>query len=80
MKALRAKYENSITIPNRFDICYATDNRQSAVNELVKDVDMLLVIGSKHSHNSQELRKKGEKAGLLSISIDRSNEIKKDWF
>lgn len=80
MRALREKYGEDITIPNRWDICYATDNRQAAVDELIKMVDMLLVVGSKHSHNSQELRKKGEKEGLLSISIDTATEIEKVWF
>ncbi len=80
MKALREKYGEKVMIPNRWDICYATDNRQAAVDNLVTMADMLLVVGSKHSHNSQELRRKGEKAGLPSISIDTADEIERAWF
>lgn len=80
MKALRSKYGEDITIPNRWDICYATDNRQAAVDQLVSAADLLLVVGSKHSHNSQELRRKGEKAGLPAHSVDTADEIQRQWF
>lgn len=69
-----------IEIPPRRDICYATDNRQAAVEKLLPMIDFLLVVGSQHSHNSQELRKKGEKAGIPAYSVDTPDEIDLDWF
>lgn len=80
MLGLRNKFGETIKIPNRWDICYATDNRQAAVDELVTLTDLLLVVGSKHSHNSQELRRKGEKAGIPSYSVDAVGEIERSWF
>lgn len=68
-------------VPNRLDICYAMFNRQAAVEQLLqKGIDCLLVVGSKHSHNSQELRHKGEKAGIPAFSVDRPEEIDIEWF
>ncbi len=79
MKALKLKYQG-IDIPNRWDICYATDNRQSAVEKLLPIVEGLLVVGSPHSHNSQELRKMGAAKGLPSFSVDYPSDIDKQWF
>lgn len=56
-----------IEIPNRWDICYATDNRQAAVDQLLAKVDFLIVVGSQQSHNSQELQRKGDKKDILSV-------------
>lgn len=63
-------------------ICYAMENRWNSVAEMTEwgMIDMLLVVGSKHSHNSQELRIKGEKDGIPSYSIDRPEEIQESWF
>lgn len=71
---------SDVEIPSRRDICYAMDNRWTAVRDLLPRVDMLLVVGSKHSHNSQQLRLTGEKAGLPSYSVDRPEEIDRSWF
>lgn len=78
-QALKSRFPE-IEIPNRWDICYATDNRQIAVEQLVKAVDALVVVGSKHSHNSQELRKKGDLAGIPSYSVDVPSELQPEWF
>ena len=61
------------------DICYATQNRQDAVKELTKQIDLLLVIGAKNSSNSNRLRDLGEKAKLPSYLINSAKDIKKDW-
>lgn len=71
----------NVIVPNRWDICYATDNRQQAVDDLIqRGIDSLLVVGSPHSHNSQELRRKGELAGKPSHSVDYPDEINIDWY
>src|SRR3989338_813392 len=64
------------------DICYATDNRQLAVSELLSkygDVDLLLVVGSEHSHNSQELLKIGLKKDIQSYAFDDPNKLDPSW-
>lgn len=77
---LREKFPE-IEIPNRLDICYAMHNRQAAVDILMgQGINLLLVVGSPHSHNSQELRSKGEKAGIPSYSVDKPEELKGEWF
>lgn len=62
------------------DICDATDVRQSAVRDLIGNVDMEIVVGSSHSHNSEELRRIGEKRGKPSYLIDGADEIDRSWF
>ncbi len=80
-KILRLKERfPDLEIPSRLDICYAADNRQEAVSELVELVDLILVVGSKHSHNSEELRRIGERAKLPSFLIDSPGEIQMKWF
>ncbi|MBI2596193.1 4-hydroxy-3-methylbut-2-enyl diphosphate reductase [Candidatus Daviesbacteria bacterium] len=80
-KILRLKERfPDIWIPSRWDICYAADNRQQAVEKLVKLVDLLIIVGSKHSHNSEELRRIGEMAKMPSFLIDSPLEIDKGWF
>lgn len=69
----------SIKSPKRDDICYATQNRQDAVKQLVKDCDLLLVIGSNTSSNSNRLREIAEKKGIESYLIDDANHINNEW-
>lgn len=71
-----------IIIPNRFDICYATDNRQTAVDNLLDNysADFLLVAGSAHSHNSQELKRKADRKGIPSALIDNPNDLRPELF
>lgn len=65
--------------PHQEDICYATQNRQNAVKELSKLVDVILVIGSPNSSNSNRLRELGEHCGIPSYLIDSASDINPDW-
>ena len=65
--------------PHQEDICYATQNRQNAVKELSKLVDVILVIGSPNSSNSNRLRELGEHCGIDSYLIDSTADINLDW-
>ena len=65
--------------PHQEDICYATQNRQNAVKALSKLVDVILVIGSPNSSNSNRLRELGEHCGIQSYLIDASSDIDPAW-
>jgi 4-hydroxy-3-methylbut-2-enyl diphosphate reductase len=65
--------------PHQEDICYATQNRQNAVKALSKLVDVILVIGSPNSSNSNRLRELGEHCGIQSYLIDASSDINPAW-
>ncbi len=65
--------------PHQEDICYATQNRQNAVKELSKLVDVILVIGSPNSSNSNRLRELGEHCGIDSYLIDSASDINPVW-
>ena len=75
---LKARFPN-IHTPKRDDICYATQNRQDAVKKLVGDCDLLLVIGSQTSSNSNRLREIAEKNGIASYLIDNATQIDHQW-
>jgi len=68
-----------ISEPERTDICYATTNRQNAVRELAGRVDMVLVVGSKNSSNSNRLREVADLRGVSAYLIDRATEIDPAW-
>jgi 4-hydroxy-3-methylbut-2-enyl diphosphate reductase len=76
--ALRARFP-TIRAPQREDICYATSNRQWAVKELLPDIDLLLVIGSRNSSNSNRLVETAHAAGVASHLIDDETEIDESW-
>ncbi len=76
--ALKAKFP-AIEGPDTKDICYATQNRQQAVKELAKHVELLLVVGSKNSSNSNRLRDLGEEYGIPAYLIDDAEAIKPQW-
>jgi 4-hydroxy-3-methylbut-2-enyl diphosphate reductase len=76
--ALKARFPN-IQGPKREDICYATSNRQAAVKELAKTCDLVLVIGSKNSSNSNRLREVAERMGTDSWLIDGPEDIDPEW-
>jgi 4-hydroxy-3-methylbut-2-en-1-yl diphosphate reductase len=76
--ALRRRFPN-IRAPQREDICYATSNRQWAVKELLPEVDLLLVIGSRNSSNSNRLVEVANAAGVASYLIDDESEIDERW-
>jgi 4-hydroxy-3-methylbut-2-enyl diphosphate reductase len=65
--------------PHQEDICYATQNRQNAVKELSGLVDVILVIGSPNSSNSNRLRELAERCGIPSYLIDSSSDINPEW-
>jgi 4-hydroxy-3-methylbut-2-enyl diphosphate reductase len=69
----------AITGPNLKDICYATQNRQNAIKELTKQIDVLLVIGAQNSSNSNRLRDLGEEMGIPSYLINNAEDINSDW-
>jgi len=65
--------------PDTRDICYATQNRQTAVRELSQQVDVVLVVGAQNSSNSQRLREIAAQAGVRSYLIAQGSELKPDW-
>ncbi len=75
---LREKFPD-ITGPRKDDICYATQSRQDAVRELAGHVDVLLVLGSINSSNSNRLRELAEKRGVAAYLIDGAADIKTEW-
>jgi len=77
--ALKARFP-TIVGPDVRDICYATQNRQSAVRELAKAVDMILVVGSGNSSNSNRLREIGEELGKPAYLIDDASALDPAWF
>ncbi len=77
--ALKKKYP-SVSSPKKEDICYATQNRQNAVKDLAKQSDIVLVVGSKNSSNSNRLRELSEKLGVPSYLIDGPQDIDDAWF
>jgi len=66
--------------PKRDDICYATTNRQQAVKQLASHCEVVLVIGSKNSSNSNRLREVAEREGARSYLVDDANDVHPDWF
>lgn len=70
----------SIHGPRKDDICYATQNRQDAVKKLAEDCDLMLVVGSINSSNSNRLRELAEKLDTPSYLVDDSDHLKKHWF
>ncbi|MFC1748694.1 4-hydroxy-3-methylbut-2-enyl diphosphate reductase [Pseudomonadota bacterium] len=69
----------SISGPRKDDICYATQNRQDAVKDLADSCDLILVVGSTNSSNSNRLRELAEKSGTKAYLIDNAGEIQVDW-
>jgi 4-hydroxy-3-methylbut-2-enyl diphosphate reductase len=77
--ALRRRFP-AIVGPDVRDICYATQNRQQAVRDLAATVDMILVVGSRNSSNSNRLREIGEELGKPSYLIDDAEALRESWF
>lgn len=76
--ALKARYPQLIG-PNKEDICYATQNRQEAVKEIAPGVDLVLVLGSQNSSNSQRLAELARIIGKPAYLIDTMNELDPTW-
>jgi len=77
--ALKARFP-SIVGPDVRDICYATQNRQQAVRDLANRVDLILVVGSRNSSNSNRLREIGEELGRPAYLIDDASAMQPEWF
>ena len=77
--ALKEKYP-AIQGPHKNDVCYATTNRQEAVRELAKLSDLVLVVGSKNSSNSNRLAELASRMGVKSQLLDDPSDIQADWF
>src|SRR4051812_13670587 len=77
--ALKQRFP-ALRSPRKEDICYATQNRQDAVKNLVKQCDIILVVGSPSSSNSNRLREIAEKAGIPGYLIDGPDDLKHEWF
>ncbi|MCI5127928.1 MAG: 4-hydroxy-3-methylbut-2-enyl diphosphate reductase [Candidatus Electrothrix sp. AS4_5] len=78
LTALRKQFPD-INEPSRTDICFATSNRQIAVRNLSESVDLILVVGSKNSSNSNRLREVAEKKNIPAYLIDHAGEINRKW-
>ncbi len=76
--ALRQKFPD-IVGPRRDDICYATTNRQAAVKELARECDLVLVIGSRNSSNSNRLVEVARECGSASHLIDNEGQVQEEW-
>ena len=77
--ALRQRFP-AIGGPRKDDICYATQNRQDAVKQLASECDVLLVVGSPNSSNSNRLRELAERMGTPAYLIDGAEDLDKSWF
>ena len=76
--ALRQRFPN-ILQPKKDDICYATQNRQDAVKDLAERCELVLVVGSPNSSNSNRLREVAERNGATAYLIDNAEEIRREW-
>lgn len=76
--ALKARFPN-LTGPKKSDICYATQNRQDAVRALAERADLVLVVGSTNSSNSNRLRELAQRCGKPAYLIDGADDIQREW-
>lgn len=79
IQAIKKKFP-FIVDPPKEDICYATTNRQKAIKELVQKVDLVLVVGSKTSSNSQRLKETAIAHGKKAFLVDGVNDLQEEWF
>ena len=79
INALQERFPNIIG-PDVKDICYATQNRQSAVRDLVKNVDLVLVVGARNSSNSNRLKDIGSESGVNTYLIETADDMSMKWF
>lgn len=76
--ALKDKFPN-IQAPKSDDICYATQNRQDAVKIMAKDCDLVIIVGSPNSSNSNRLREVAENQGVEAYMVDNASYLKQEW-
>ncbi|WP_394129866.1 4-hydroxy-3-methylbut-2-enyl diphosphate reductase [Shewanella maritima] len=79
IEALKQRFP-AIEGPRKDDICYATQNRQDAVRNMSSDADLMIVVGSKNSSNSNRLRELAEKQGISAYLVDNGNDVDAAWF
>ncbi len=79
LDALRRRFP-TLAAPRKEDICYATQNRQDAVKKLVAECDVVIVVGSQTSSNSNRLREIAEKAGIPGYLVDGPDDLRPEWF
>jgi 4-hydroxy-3-methylbut-2-enyl diphosphate reductase len=77
--ALQARFP-AIVGPKRDDICYATQNRQDAVKLLTPKVDVVIVVGSQNSSNTNRLRELATNRGVPAYMVDQADELRAEWF
>jgi 4-hydroxy-3-methylbut-2-enyl diphosphate reductase len=77
--ALRLRFP-SLATPRKEDICYATQNRQDAVKKLLEQCDVLLVVGSRASSNSNRLRELADRSGIPGYLVDGPADLRREWF
>jgi 4-hydroxy-3-methylbut-2-enyl diphosphate reductase len=77
--ALRKRFA-SLATPRHEDICYATQNRQDAVKKLLEKCDVLVVVGSSTSSNSNRLRELADRAGIDGYLVDGPEDLDRQWF
>jgi 4-hydroxy-3-methylbut-2-en-1-yl diphosphate reductase len=78
INALKAKFPN-ILAPKSDDICYATQNRQDAVKIMAKDCDLVIIVGSPNSSNSNRLREVAQNQGIEAYMVDNATYLKPEW-
>jgi 4-hydroxy-3-methylbut-2-enyl diphosphate reductase len=79
VEALKVRFP-TIRGPKKDDICYATQNRQDAVKKLAADCDLVIVVGSPNSSNSNRLREVARNAGLPAYMVDNAGQLQAGWF
>jgi 4-hydroxy-3-methylbut-2-en-1-yl diphosphate reductase len=79
VEALRQRFP-SLQAPRKEDICYATQNRQDAVKQLLEHCDVLVVVGSQSSSNSNRLRELADRANVPGFLVDGADDLRAEWF
>jgi 4-hydroxy-3-methylbut-2-enyl diphosphate reductase len=77
--ALRRRFP-ALSTPRKEDICYATQNRQDAVKKLLEKCDVVVVVGSRTSSNSNRLRELADRAGVSGYLVDGPDDMRREWF
>ena len=73
-------FDPQLVTPGKDDICYATQNRQEAVRDFVPEADVVVVLGSQNSSNSNRLAEIARQNGKAAYLIDRVTELREEWF
>jgi 4-hydroxy-3-methylbut-2-en-1-yl diphosphate reductase len=79
LAALKRRFP-ALQAPRHEDICYATQNRQDAVKAIIEQCDVLVVVGSRSSSNSNRLRELADRAGIPGYLVDGADDLKQAWF